>query len=176
MFDRQPTLSDGEISLRPLEKSDRHALHSAASDPLIWELHPNKNRHRSEVFDPYFDFLFGMKSTLIVQKAGKVIGCSAYYTAPDQPETISIGFTFLIRNEWGGGTNYRMKSLMLDHAFDSFDAVWLHIGPENYRSQKATEKIGAAYLFTSETDLGTGPFPQCYYKLARSVWRDRVSQ
>ena len=69
-----------------------------------------------------------------------------------------------------------MKTLMFDHAFERFDSVWLHIGTENYRSQKATEKVGAVYTFTRETDLGGGPFPHCYYRLDRSAWRDRVGQ
>lgn len=40
-FDLQPTLIGSTITLRPLREADFDALHAAASDPLIWEQHPD---------------------------------------------------------------------------------------------------------------------------------------
>ncbi|MFK7940336.1 MAG: hypothetical protein AB8B82_13235, partial [Roseovarius sp.] len=42
------------------------------------------------------------------------------------------------------------------HVFESFDEVWLDIGPTNIRSQKATAKLGAKKMFEGRLDLGTG--------------------
>ena len=39
-----------------------------------------------------------------------------------------------------------MKRLMLEHAFKTVDQVLFIIGPENRRSRRAVEKIGAVYL------------------------------
>src|SRR6185503_12244290 len=50
---------------------------------------------------------------------------------------------FLARKYWGGKYNGEMKELMLRHAFTFVDRVIFLIGPENYRSQRAVEKIGA---------------------------------
>jgi RimJ/RimL family protein N-acetyltransferase len=36
-----------------------------------------------------------------------------------------------------------MKRLMLAHAFRWARTVWFHVGPDNVRSQRALERIGA---------------------------------
>jgi RimJ/RimL family protein N-acetyltransferase len=36
---------------------------------------------------------------------------------------------------------------MLDHAFKSYPDVRFHIAPANIRSQKATAKLGADYVY-----------------------------
>ncbi len=58
---------------------------------------------------------------------------------------MAIGYTFIGRAYWGGDINGRVKSLMLNHAFESVDKVWFHVDPSNIRSQKAVMKLGASY-------------------------------
>ena len=43
-FDLQPTLQGELIIVRPLRTGDFDALFEAASDPLIWEQHPEIDR------------------------------------------------------------------------------------------------------------------------------------
>jgi RimJ/RimL family protein N-acetyltransferase len=45
-----------------------------------------------------------------------------------------------------GATNRELKQLMLDYAFRHVEAVQFHIGPENWRSRRAVEKIGGAFV------------------------------
>ena len=47
------------------------------------------------------------------------------------------------RTHWGGQFNGEMKRLMLEHAFRFVRAVVFLIDPQNVRSQRAVEKIGA---------------------------------
>ena len=54
-FQLQPTLRGDLIELRPLQAEDFPALLTAASDPLIWEQHPESTRYQPEVFQRYFD-------------------------------------------------------------------------------------------------------------------------
>ena len=54
-FDLQPTLQGKLIELHPLRSEDFAALFAAASDPLIWEQHPERDRYTREVFQRYFD-------------------------------------------------------------------------------------------------------------------------
>lgn len=176
MFNNQPTLSDGTLHLSPLCAAHRAGLRLAASDPSIWADHPAPDRYRPAVFNAYFDKLLAFKSALVIRHDDTTIGCSAYYTASDQPGTLSIGYTFLTRAHWGDETNLRVKTLMLVHAFQSYDPVWLHIGPQNIRSQKATVNLGAVYSHTATSDTGVGPTRAQYYKLTRSAWRDRIGQ
>jgi len=53
-FDLQPTLIGKAISLRPLRAEDFEALYAAASDPLIWEQHPEPLRYQRPVFEGFF--------------------------------------------------------------------------------------------------------------------------
>ena len=54
-FDPQPTLTGALVELRPLVLGDFEALYRVASDPLIWEQHPVKERSEPEGFRTYFD-------------------------------------------------------------------------------------------------------------------------
>ena len=165
MFNRQPTLTDGTLILRPLRQDDLPALRAAASDPAIWEGHPATDRYKADVFDLYFPQLMAFKGALLVLKDDEVIGTSTYYTGSTQEGTIAIGYTFLTRAFWGGHTNLVVKSLMINHALLSYDSVWLHIGPTNIRSQKATQKIGGIYRFTDTMETTGGPTEMQFYEI-----------
>ena len=171
-FDFQPSLAGPTLALRPLAPDDFEALHAAASDPEVWAGHPARNRFEREAFTPYFAFLVEAGGTLAIldRASGTIIGCSRYYVAPDEPDAISIGFTFLARAWWGGAANFELKRLMLDHAFRSFPEVWFHIAPTNIRSQKATAKLGAEYVRTATLDLAGTPAEWMCYRLTRAAW------
>jgi RimJ/RimL family protein N-acetyltransferase len=144
-FDPQPTLTGATLRMRPLHANDLDPLYAVAKDPAIWAGHPAKDRHQKTVFTPYFDMLLNSRTTLAATlvSTGQIIGCSRYYTPPQQGDGVSIGYTFLGRDWWGGPHNFEMKALMLAHAFTLVDRVWLHIDPANIRSQRATAKLGA---------------------------------
>ena len=149
-FELQPTLAGELLELSPLRPEDFDALYAVASDPLIWEQHPERDRHRAERFRVYFDE--GLKSggALIARdrRDGRVVGASRYHGYDPAGSEIEIGWTFLARSHWGGRYNTEMKRLMLDHAFRFVDRVVFLIGEENRRSRRAVEKIGAVYIGT----------------------------
>ena len=87
-------------------------------------------------------------------KDGHVIGGSRYHGYSAEQSEIEIGWTFLARAYWGGKFNGEMKELMLRHAFEFVDRVIFLIGAENYRSQRAVEKIGARPAGTRIDSLG----------------------
>ncbi|HWC15861.1 MAG TPA: GNAT family N-acetyltransferase, partial [Terriglobales bacterium] len=127
---------------------DFDALFQAASDPLIWEQHPEPDRYKREIFQRYFDSGIASGGAVVVidRKSGRVIGSSRYHDFKPEASEIEIGFTFLEREFWGGAYNGELKSLMLDHAFRFVDRVVFVVGENNLRSQKALEKIGARFL------------------------------
>ena len=43
-FELQPTITTQLIKIQPLKPTDFEALYKVASDPLLWEQHPNKDR------------------------------------------------------------------------------------------------------------------------------------
>ena len=151
-FPSQPTLTSDSLILRPVVASDWDAIFAAASDPLIWELHPVHDRHTEASFRPYFGAQLAGGGTLIIidRITNAVIGWSTYGNHSAERSRVEIGWTFLIRAQWGTSTNRDMKHLMLAHAFDHVDTVTFRIGPDNLRSRRAIEKIGA--VLTDETD------------------------
>ena len=150
MFELQPTLVGELLELRPLRAEDYSALYAAASDPKIWEQHPSSDRYKEEVFKGYFDSAIESGGALVVIDAAtnKIIGSSRYYGLNTSTSEIEIGWTFLTAAYWGGKYNGELKKLMLDHAFKYVDHVLFFIGPNNTRSRKAVEKLGAVYVDT----------------------------
>jgi N-acetyltransferase len=143
-FDLQPILEGKLLTLRPLRPADFQELYSVASDPLIWEQHPNSDRYQEAVFKDFFREALESGGALIAidAKDGSVIGSSRFHGHNEEKIEIEIGWSFLARSHWGGKYNGEMKHLMLQHAFQFVNSVIFVIGMRNLRSQKAIEKIG----------------------------------
>jgi len=151
-FDLQPTLKGRLIEVRPLRLEDFGALFAAASDPLIWEQHPESDRYKPEVFQRYFDGAIESQGAFAVidRRTEKIIGSSRYWNLNPDENEVEIGWTFLGRAFWGGAYNRELKYLMVDHALQFVDRVVFIVGENNMRSQKALEKIGARFVKKAE--------------------------
>jgi RimJ/RimL family protein N-acetyltransferase len=143
-FDLQPNLNGELIELRPLTPEDWDDLFSVASDPLIWEQHPESSRYKEEVFKVFFREALecGGAFVIIDTKSQQIIGSTRFYGYDPEKSEIEIGWTFLARNYWSGRYNRELKQLMLAHAFKFVETVVFYVGQTNVRSQRATEKIG----------------------------------
>src|SRR5438105_11841844 len=124
-FNLQPILTGKLLELRPLKPEDFDALFAAASDPLIWEQHPEPDRYKREVFRFFFDSAIESRGAFVVidRKTEKIIGSSRYHDLKPEESEVEIGYTFLERAYWGGEYNAEMKRLMLDHAFKFVERV-----------------------------------------------------
>src|SRR6202795_2134292 len=80
-FELQPHLVGDLLELRPLRPEDWESLFAVASDPLIWEQHPARDRYKEEVFKEYFREALESGSALVAvdRKSGKTIGSSRYH-------------------------------------------------------------------------------------------------
>jgi N-acetyltransferase len=143
-FELQPTLRGALLELRPLRAEDFAELYAVASDPLIWEQHPSNDRYKMEVFEAFFRDALESRGALLAtdNKDGRVIGSSRFHGHDEKKGEIEIGWTFLARSHWGRGYNREMKHLMLRHAFQFVTSVIFVVGVNNFRSQRAVEKIG----------------------------------
>jgi N-acetyltransferase len=152
----QPTLQGQLVTLRPLRAGDFDALYQVAKDPLIWEQHPNTDRWQEPVFREFFRVAIeGGKAFLVLDAvSGTVIGSTRFHNHRLEEGEIEIGWTFLARSHWGGAWNREMKEMLLAHAFQSVSAVVFLVGPNNQRSQRALEKIGAERIGTRVNDAG----------------------
>lgn len=172
-FDLQPVLSGRLLELRPLKPEDFDQLFAAASDPLIWEQHPESDRYTREVFQMYFDGALksGGAFAIIEKESGRIIGSSRYWNLDSEAGEVEIGWTFLERAFWGGLYNRELKELMLDHAFQFLPRVVFVVGENNLRSRKAVEKIGAKFIRTKDGfDRNGNIRPNVVYVLDRAEW------
>ena len=172
--DFQPTLIGPTITVRPIAASDWPELHAAASDPKIWELHPTPDRYTEAEFRKFFDGAVKAKMAFVFvdRASGKLIGSSRYHGYEPAFSEIEIGWTFIVREHWGGATNREVKRLMLDHAFTFVDTVVFWIGKDNLRSQGAMTKIGGvkrAGLFTRKV---TGEKPYIIFEITKSKYQN----
>jgi len=154
-FDYQPGLKGALVELRPLRQNDFDGLFAVASDPLIWEQHPVPDRYKPEVFSAFFreSLESGGALTALDCANGRIIGSSRFHAYNEHASEVEIGWTFLARSHWGGNYNREMKRLMLRHAFQFVTRVVFLVGPQNVRSQKAVEKLGAIRI-GSRQDAG----------------------
>ena len=141
----QPTLQGELLQLRPLRPDDYGDLYAVAADPLIWEQHPESDRHETSVFKKFFGEALESGGALVAieRQSSQIVGSSRYHGYDAEKREVEIGWTFLARSYWGGTYNGEMKALMLRHAFSFVDNVIFVIGPQNWRSQRAIEKLGA---------------------------------
>ena len=155
-IDRQPTLVGDLLELRPLTADDYSGLYGVASDPLIWEQHPERHRYEEPTFRVFFEDALGSGGALVAidRATGRIIGSSRFHGYDADGSVIEIGWSFLAREYWGGRYNGEMKRLMLEHAFQSVERVIFVIGPENRRSQRAVEKIGGMRVGMTTDALG----------------------
>jgi len=171
-FDLQPTLNGSLLELRPLRADDFYALYAVASDPLIWEQHPVKDRWKEHGFRAFFQESLDSGGAVIAIdcKLGKVIGSSRFYGYDEQRSEIEIGWTFLARSYWGGIYNREMKELMLRYAFAFVDRVVFLVSPKNLRSQRAVEKIGGTPVGSR---LDGGGRDSIVYEITRSSFGEK---
>jgi RimJ/RimL family protein N-acetyltransferase len=168
-FDGQPTLHGSLLHLRPLRAADFEDLYAVASDSLIWEQHPESNRHEEPVFRRFFADAMASGGALLITDAAtqRVIGSSRYFGFREAASEVEIGWTFLARSHWGGTYNRELKQLMLRHAFRFVGSVIFVVGAENLRSRRALEKIGAVL------QAGVDAENRVVYRISRSDFERR---
>lgn len=167
------SLTSEWVALRPLEASDFELLYQVASDPLIWEQHPNPDRYKKEIFSNYFQgALESQGALLVLDRTGQIIGCTRFYEHDPLKKEVKIGYTFFARACWGKPFNSSTKKLMLDFAFQFVDNVLFQVGANNIRSRKAMEKLGAVESGQEEVAYyGESPKLNMIYEIRATDWK-----
>ena len=178
-FDLQPHLKGEPIELRPLTPNDWDELFAVASDSLIWEQHPERDRHKEDVFSVFFKDALesGGAFVIIDRNTQQIIGSTRFYGYDPQKSEIEIGWTFLARKYWGGRYNAEMKRLLLNHAFRFVESVVFFVGENNVRSQKALDKIDAIKVGMATRAYGNHPPARnLKYVIRKNVTTDGVGE
>ena len=148
------TLSNGDFTLRPLTTEDFQEVYLAASDPEIWEQHPDKLRYSPYAFTKYFRKLVGsdLPYVIIDTTQQKVVGACCFYNFNPENKSVYLGYTFLEKAYWGTGANAQIKEMLLNHAFNFLDEVCFEVAESNLRSKRALEKIKAKQIDRQEKE------------------------
>jgi len=166
-------LENHKVSLIPLLETDFDGLYSVASNPEIWEQHPNKDRWKMEHFKVFFDGAMQSKGAFkIVEKVGeKIIGSTRFYYHNKEDNSILIGYTFYAKAYWGKGFNISAKTLMLNYIFQFVSKVYFHIGADNIRSNIAIVRLGTTKIGEQQiTYFGEQPKLNSIYSLTKEEW------
>ncbi len=167
----QPTLANEFVQIVPLKESDFEALFAVASDELLWEQHPEKERFKESVFQEFFNVAIASNAAfkVIDVKTGNTIGSSRYYEYYESEKSVAIGYTFIDRKYWATSYNRALKNLMINYAFQFVDTILFHVGETNFRSQKAVEKLGAIHTETNlNNESGKTNFT---FALTKNNWK-----
>ena len=152
--------------LELLSLTDFDALYAVASDPLLWEQHPEADRWKRSKFQHFFDGAIAndLGCFVIREKPnGQFAGSSRFYGYDEANRCIRIGYTFIAREFWGTPANREIKDAMLLRAFNVVDRVFFDIGPQNLRSIAAAKKLGAVFSH-DESDS------KAVFELSKQQW------
>jgi RimJ/RimL family protein N-acetyltransferase len=108
---------------------------------------------------------------------GQVIGSTRYADINVIDRNLAIGWSWLRPDRQRTGVNGEAKALMLQHAFDSWDALRVEIRTDvrNSRSRAAIERIGGTYEGTLRQNLIVGDGrvrSTAYYSIIDTDWRN----
>ena len=80
-FELQPHLVGDLLELRPLRSEDWQSLFAVASDPLIWEQHPARDRYQEGVFKEFFREAMESGGAFVVidRQTQEITGSSRYF-------------------------------------------------------------------------------------------------
>ena len=163
MFKPAIRLETNLFSLVPLDQSHYEQLYVVASNPIVWEQHPENNRWQEAIFVKFFQKAIRnhyRSFTILDKNSNKVIGSTRFYSKTE--DSIKIGYTFLSPEYWGTGANKEIKKAMLDYAFDFVDKVIFDVGKINIRSRIAVERLGA--VLSEEID------ERVYYRIDKDKY------
>jgi N-acetyltransferase len=175
-FSTQPTLQNERVILLPLKESDYADLYNAASDPKIWEQHPNRNRWKEEEFQNYFRgaLLSEGAFKIVDRETNEVIGSTRFYDYNSVDDSIRIGYTFFVTRCWGTGLNPVVKTLLIDYIFQFVSKVYFDIGSGNIRSQIAISRLGAQKVGEQMVNYyGETANANFIYEIKKEDWPNR---
>lgn len=140
------------MRLEPLAERHLAALRACANDPPLWEFTYSPNPFTSDA-----DARQWLHQALVAEgeqafaiidtHSGAVAGSTRYLDMAPAHRKLEIGWTFIARRFWRTRLNTEAKYLMLQHAFEEWNAVRAQLKAEavNSRSRQAILRLGAKH-------------------------------
>jgi len=149
-----PVLEGAAIRLEPMREEHLEALCAVGLDPDITRLMPSPMRTREQMAAWVRDALAARRSlaaipfviVLASTAAGpRIVGTSRFMSIDPRSRRMEIGATWIGIPWQGTRVNTEAKYLMLRHAFEVLQCIWLEFKTDslNVRSRRALQRIGA---------------------------------
>lgn len=139
------------VKLRPVQMSDIEAIANAANDERIWE-HMSVTLLTQEAVENYIENAIKEREkgisymfAVIEKKTDNIVGCTSFLDISFLHKRLEIGATWYNPTVWRSAINTNCKFLLFQYCFEvlNLNRIQIKTGHENYRSQKAIERIGA---------------------------------
>ena len=139
------------VKLRPVQIDDVEAITAAANDERIWE-HMSVTLLSKEAVQNYIENAIKEREkgisymfAVIDKKTDAIVGCTSFLDISFPHKRLEIGSTWYNPSVWRSAINTNCKFLLFRYCFEELqlNRVQIKTGHENYRSQKAIERIGA---------------------------------
>jgi N-acetyltransferase len=161
------------VRLETIEERHREGLREAAErDPQI---HRYTNMY-SLGFDRWFDLAVESESEVpfVVHVGGVPVGSSRYLNVEPFHKRVEIGWTWLERAQWGNGVNVETKYLLMQNAFENWDAMRVEFKTDarNLRVRGALLGVGGSFegIFRKHMKLPDSIRDSAWYAVVDDDW------
>ncbi|ART77161.1 GNAT family N-acetyltransferase [Sutcliffiella horikoshii] len=139
------------VQLIPMEWEHVEGIYEAAQDNRIWEHMTVNLTEKSHVLEYVKDAVqkrrIGTDEAFVIinKQTGKIIGSTWFLDISKNHKRLEIGSTWINPVYWRSNINTNCKYLLLKYCLEELqlNRVQIKTDHENYRSQKAIERIGA---------------------------------
>ncbi|MGE7186283.1 GNAT family N-acetyltransferase [Peribacillus sp. NPDC006672] len=143
-------LENNVVHLIPMGLEHVEGIYEATQDKRIWEHMSVDLTEKSRVLQYVQDALqkrehgTDIAYVIINKKTEKIIGATWFLDISKQHKRLEIGSTWINPIYWRTNINTNCKYLLLKYCFEEldFNRIQIKTGHENFRSQKAIERIG----------------------------------
>lgn len=151
-MDQHPVLEGEGVRLEPLADVHLVALQQSASDQALWDFtfapNPFTNaRDAQRWLDEALSAPHELPYAIIDKRSGSLAGSTRLLDVTPAHRKLEIGWTFLAPRFWRTHVNTETKFLLLQYAFEQWNAVRVQLKAEavNERSRRAILRLGATY-------------------------------
>ncbi|MBB3114601.1 RimJ/RimL family protein N-acetyltransferase [Paenibacillus phyllosphaerae] len=145
-------LAQRRVSLIPLESSHTKGLLACARHPEVWNYYPFKLESEEDVAAYVSKAIAareqGEELPYVVwdHVLQQIVGCTRLLRISPKNRSLNIGSTWYMPKVWRTRVNTECKYMLLQYAFEEWGAVRVELvtTPDNLRSQRAIERLGAA--------------------------------
>lgn len=145
-------LEGRRVRLEPLNAENFPAVCAAGSDPALWQFTFQTNPFDTDSAARawYTDAISApdaMTFAIVDRESGEIAGSTRYLDISPEHRKLEIGWTFLARRFWRTHVNTEAKFLLLQYAFEEWNAQRVQLKAEaiNKRSHDAILRIGASH-------------------------------